>query len=88
MASIARWGAPSTLAGAAALWPSAYCALTSALATPYERILAASACGAAPRAAFEVLGHCPTCWAGMGMLGLAAVAAAWAKHTPLTLRIR
>jgi hypothetical protein len=64
----------SVLAASAAAWPSVLCSLIDLVASPYERELNAAWCGGG-RAAFEVLGHCPACWAGSAMFLTAALAA-------------
>lgn len=66
-----RMGAASFLAGAGALWPTAFCAVTDAMLTPYQRALSAAWCGAG-EPAFEFLGHCPACWAGAAAFLIAA----------------
>jgi hypothetical protein len=53
----------SVFVAAAALWPTALCAVTYAMATPLQRALQTSWCGAGPQS-LEVLGHCPACWSG------------------------
>jgi len=69
-----RMFAAGSLFGAAAAWPAAMGALTYALATPYERALVDTWCGAAPHAANLMLGHCPSCWLGAAMLAGAGLA--------------
>jgi len=64
---------------AAALWPTALCAITDAAATPLQRAMQGAWCGAGPQA-FEVLGHCPACWSGAAAFLLAAAIAAPARH--------
>lgn len=77
---MARIGAASVLVGAAAVWPSALCALTGFFASPYERALAAGGCGA-PSQQLLFLGHCPACWAGAAAFMLAgAMAMRMAPH--------
>lgn len=66
--------AAGALSAAAGLWPAAYCAATSLMLTPYQRLLTVSACGSAPQGAAELLGHCANCWIGMAALALAAFA--------------
>ena len=64
-------------AAAAALWPAALCALSDAMATPLQRALSTSWCGAGPQSV-EFLGHCPACWAGaVGLLAAAAISVAF-----------
>lgn len=65
----ARTNAVLALLSAAAAWPAALCALSDALATPLQRALASSWCGAAPQL---MLGHCAACWSGAAMFVLAA----------------
>lgn len=67
---------------AAAAWPAALCALTDAMATPLQRAMQASWCGAGPQAG-EFLGHCSACWSGAAMFVLAAVMAATAPKPRL-----
>lgn len=66
-----RMGAASLLAGAGALWPTAFCAATDAMLPPYQRALDAAWCGGG-QATFEFLGHCPACWAGAAAFLIAA----------------
>ena len=66
-----RIGAATLLASAGALWPTAFCAATDAMLTPYQRALDAAWCGGS-QATFEVLGHCPACWAGAAAFLIAA----------------
>jgi hypothetical protein len=66
-----RVGAASMLASAGALWPTAFCAVTDAMLTPYQRALSAAWCGAGDPAV-EFLGHCPACWAGAAAFLIAA----------------
>lgn len=66
-----RIGAASVLTGAGALWPTAFCAVTDALLTPYQRALSAAWCGAG-EPTLEFLGHCPACWAGAAAFLIAA----------------
>ncbi len=61
----------SILAAAGTVWPAALCAATDALRSPYQRALDAAWCGAG-QARFEVLGHCPACWAGAAAFLLGA----------------
>lgn len=65
----ARKNAVLALLTAAAAWPAALCALSDAMATPLQRALASSWCGAPPQA---LLGHCAACWSGAAMFALAA----------------
>lgn len=67
-----RIGGALILAGAGALWPTAYCAVTDATLTPYQRALSAAWCGAG-QPTLEFLGHCPACWAGTAAFLIAAV---------------
>jgi hypothetical protein len=69
---------------AAALWPTALCAVTDALATPLQRALQTSWCGAGPQS-FEVLGHCPACWSGAAAFLLGAI---FAIAAPIPRRLR
>jgi len=74
MKSGRRMIAAATMIAAGAAWPALACALADLGASRYERALAAAWCGAAPHSAYEVLGHCPACWAGAALLaGLAAM---------------
>ncbi|MBL8544219.1 MAG: hypothetical protein JNJ63_10485 [Hyphomonadaceae bacterium] len=59
------------LVAAAAAWPSASCAIANAMATPYERALSSSWCGAMPLGGPVLLGHAPVCWAGAMLLAAA-----------------
>ena len=63
--------AASTLAAAAAAWPTMLCTLTELTATPLERALRSAWCGAGPQAA-TFLGHCAACWSGSAALMIAA----------------
>lgn len=58
------------LAGAAAAWPPALCAVADLLRTPYQRALESAICGTAPQ---SFLGHCLACWTGAVLLMAAAV---------------
>lgn len=62
------------LAAAGAIWPWIVGAVSNLFLTPYERALRTAWCGIAPHARFEVLGHCPACWAGSAAFVLAALA--------------
>ena len=66
-----RVNVASAFVGAAAVWPSALCALTEAMATPLQRAMREAVCGAGPQA-FEFLGHCPACWSGAAAFLIAA----------------
>lgn len=59
------------LVTAGAAWPSLLCAITDAMATPLQRALQTSWCGAGPQA-FDLFGHCPACWSGGAAFILAA----------------
>lgn len=61
----------SVFVAGAALWPTALCAITYAMATPLQRALQTSWCGAGPQS-LEVLGHCPACWSGAAAFLLGA----------------
>jgi hypothetical protein len=75
-----RAAGASLLAGAGAVWPSTLCAITDAAKTPYQRALDAAWCGAG-QAQFEVLGHCPACWAGAAAFLIAALAVLGVNRT-------
>lgn len=75
--------AATVLVGAAAAWPSVLCFLTDALASPIARATRTSLCGGAVQA-FEVLGHCPACWAGSATFALLA---AFVIKAPRAIRI-
>lgn len=75
--------AATMLVGAAAAWPSVLCFLTDAMASPLDRALRTSFCGGAVQA-FEVLGHCPACWAGSATFALLA---AFVIKAPRVIRI-
>jgi hypothetical protein len=77
----AKPAAAATMLAAAAAWPSMACALAGLGASPYDRALANAWCGAAPHGAYEVLGHCPACWAGATLL--AALAALVMRRRPV-----
>lgn len=68
-----RMSAASLLAGAGALWPTAFCAAKDAMLTPYQRALNAAWCGAG-EPVIQFLGHCPACWAGAAAFVIAAAA--------------
>lgn len=73
------------LLGAGALWPSSYGAVTYAAASPLERALLASWCGAAPHGGgLVLLGHCATCW--VGAAAFLAAAALVARFSPRRAR--
>ena len=67
----ARINVALAFGAAAAVWPTALCALTDAMATPLQRALQTSWCGGVPQAV-ELLGHCPACWGGAAAFLLAA----------------
>jgi hypothetical protein len=67
----------AALLAAASAWPSLLCAFAGALRSPYEQALSSAWCGAAPRTAFQILGHCPACWSGALALALAAALTAF-----------
>lgn len=69
---------------AAAAWPTLLCTITNAMATPLQRALQTSWCGAGQQA-LEVLGHCPACWSGAAAFVLAAALAIGAP-SPRRLR--
>lgn len=73
------------LFSAAALWPSALCALTTAMTSPYQRALTAAWCGAEPQS-FEVLGHCSACWSGAVAFALAGLALLYVRANELAQR--
>ena len=60
------------LSAAAAVWPSALCAISDAMASPLQRAMAASWCGGAPQQ-LTLLGHCPACWSGAATFVLGAM---------------
>lgn len=68
----------AVLASAGAAWPNVLCFLTESLASPYERAIATAWCGGGPQP-YELLGHCPACWAGGAVL---LAAAAILMHGP------
>jgi len=71
------------LAAAATAWPSVLCATTHALATPLERALQSSWCGAGPQDLL-MFGHCAACWSGAAAFLLAAMAViAWPSKARL-----
>jgi len=71
----------SVLAAAGTVWPAALCTITDAMRSPYQRALDAAWCGAG-QARFEVLGHCPACWAGAAALLLAAAVMLSHRQSP------
>lgn len=74
----------SVFVAAAALWPAALCAITYAMATPLQRALKTSWCGAGPQS-LGILGHCPACWSGAAAFLLGA---AFALAAPSLRRLR
>lgn len=81
---IERRGMAWLLLGAAAVWPSALCTITAATATPYERALSASWCGAAPHAA-AFFAHCPACWFGAAAIAMAGTVLLRSSKLPQAL---
>jgi len=67
-----RTNVASALIAAAAVWPTALCTITDAMASPLQRALQTSWCGAEPQASV-LLGHCPACWSGAAAFLLAAI---------------
>lgn len=69
-----RINVASAFVGAAAIWPSALCAITEAMATPLQRAMQVASCGDAAQP-FLLMGHCPACWSGSAAFLLAATLA-------------
>lgn len=66
--------AAGALVMAGAAWPWVVGAASALFLSPYERAVRAAWCGVAPHAQWEMLGHCPACWAGSAaFLGAAVV---------------
>lgn len=78
-----RINVASAFVAAAALWPTTLCAITDALATPLQRALQTSWCGAGPQP-LVILLHCPACWSGAATFLLGAV---FALSAPIPRRL-
>jgi hypothetical protein len=79
-----RTNVASAFVAAAAVWPTALCAIADVAMTPLQRALQTSWCGTGPQA-LEFLGHCPACWSGAAAF---LVAATVAIAAPIPRRLR